>query len=395
MASPYALDFSPITNALAGARKHELALQEQAMERERLGFARAAAGREAEMFPYKKQEAELQLDAARKAAQQQAAQRALAFWEANSEAYGKLPPEQQATHWNTFLGSKFFDDNDRKMFGNIPGWNDPVVGPKLLLAYGSKYRDPLEKRALTAKAGEDEASAELKRAQAAAAAAKPSDTFDLGPDHTRYQQIRNPDGTITARPVATGASNVDATTKKAIDEADDFILQNKGALNALKQALQLNEKAYDGALASGRAQIVNNTWSTENAKATTLLENVITQQALQSLRSTFGGNPTEGERKILLDVAGSVNQPRAVREQIYRQAQAMAEARLKFNEEKAKSLRGGSYYKPGGQPEFKDMTPAPAPAGGPLKRVTNDADYDALPSGARYIAPDGSVRTKR
>lgn len=34
------------------------------------------------------------------------------------------------------------------------------------------------------------------------------------------------------------------------------------------------------------------------------------------------------------------------------------------------------------------------PRGGP-KQITSDAEYNALPSGTQYVAPDGSVRTKR
>ena len=36
-----------------------------------------------------------------------------------------------------------------------------------------------------------------------------------------------------------------------------------------------------------------------------------------------------------------------------------------------------------------------APAASGPKRVASDADYAALPSGTQYVAPDGSVRTKR
>jgi hypothetical protein len=35
-----------------------------------------------------------------------------------------------------------------------------------------------------------------------------------------------------------------------------------------------------------------------------------------------------------------------------------------------------------------------APAGGPA-RISSDAEYEALPVGAKYVAPDGSTRTKR
>lgn len=283
-----------------------------------------------------------------------------------------LTPEMRAARWQQVQEGPLFKSdshfNDPK-YGQF--LKDPTLGPQMVLGMISPYRDALATRGLEAQAAENEASAALKGAQADVARQKPADTFDLAPDHTRFQQQRQPDGSLIVRPVATGTQAQDATTKKAIDEADDFILQNKGALGSLKQALQLNEKAYDGALAEGRAKLVNNTWSTENSRATTLLENVVTNQALQSLRSTFGGNPTEGERKILLDVAGSVNQPRVVREQIYRQAQAMAEARLAFNQQKAAQLRSGNYYKPGGQPDFKGAgaqseargTPKQAPDG--------------------------------
>lgn len=48
----------------------------------------------------------------------------------------------------------------------------------------------------------------------------------------------------------------------------------------------------------------------------------------------------------------------------------------------------GAAYKP---PEKPAKTAAP---GGPVK-IASDADYAKLPSGAQYIAPDGSLRTKR
>lgn len=154
-----------------------------------------------------------------------------------------------------------------------------------------------------------------------------------------------------------GQPKVDATTKKAIDEADDFVAQTHAAVGALNEAVRLNTSAYDGWAASGRASFANNLapWPTPDAKATTELENVITQQALQSLRATFGGNPTEGERKILLEVAGSVNQPRDVRADIYKRALALANQRLEINRQKAAALRSGSYYQAGGQPQAVDQ----------------------------------------
>lgn len=199
------------------------------------------------------------------------------------------------------------------------------------------------------------------------APAPKSDTFDLKEGEIRYQQIRQPDGSYKIAPVAKGGNKIDATTKKAIDEADDFVAQTHTAIGALNEAMRLNKQAYSGWGASQRAGASNNMvpWSTPDAQATTNLENVITNQALQSLRATFGGNPTEGERKILLEVAGSVNQPTQVRSDIYARAMQMAQQRLTINQQKAAALRGGTYYGPGGQPPAIDKPMSFSPQGKP------------------------------
>jgi hypothetical protein len=171
MASPYALDFSPVANALDGNRKYGLQLQDQEMDRQRLALSQASAGREAQLFPYRKQQIEMELAQAKEAANQQKAQRILGFWEARSDAYSKLPPEQQAVHWQAFR-DKALDDDDRAIVSRIPGFDDPVIGPKLLMAYGSKRRDPLDKDLLIANTDKARAEAEKDRAMAAAAGKK-------------------------------------------------------------------------------------------------------------------------------------------------------------------------------------------------------------------------------
>jgi hypothetical protein len=224
--------------------------------------------------------------------------------------------------------------------------------------------------------------------QALPLAQKPSDLQHVKADDNLVRVIRDPasPGGMRAVTIATGAPRMDATTQKAIDEADDFVLQNTGALNALKQALQLNKTAYSGALAGARAAMVTNTISTQAARDTELLGNLVTNQALQSLRSTFGGNPTEGERKILLDVAGSVNQTAPVREEIFKRAQKAAEDRLVFNKQKADSLRGGTYYKPGGQPAIPPVEGQPGSRTSPAF-VKTPADAASLPPGTYYRTP--------
>lgn len=140
-----------------------------------------------------------------------------------------------------------------------------------------------------------------------------------------------------------------ATIAKEIFEADEGAQAGHNVMTALDSAMQLNDAAWDGPFAdvsSGAAALFGN----EDAVKTQELKNTVTANALESLRATFGGNPTEGERKILLDVQGSVNQPRAVRKAIFERAKAAAERRLKFNEERARALRGGQYFDEGYSP---------------------------------------------
>ena len=139
-----------------------------------------------------------------------------------------------------------------------------------------------------------------------------------------------------------------ATDKKAILEADELVLASQNAVRGLDTALRLSKDAYSGVGAGARSAIVSNMpWATPNADATRELDNVVTTQALESLKATFGAAPTEGERKILLDIQGASSQPQAVREAIYRRAREAALRRLQFNQQRAQELRGGTYY--GGQ----------------------------------------------
>ena len=140
-----------------------------------------------------------------------------------------------------------------------------------------------------------------------------------------------------------------ATIAKEIFEADEGAQAGQNVIAALDKALEINATAWDGPFAdlgsSGAALLGN-----QEAVQTQELKNIVTANALESLKATFGAAPTEGERKILLEVQGSINQPRAVREAIFKRARAAAERRLKFNQERAGALRNDEYFAPGYSP---------------------------------------------
>lgn len=278
----------------------------------------------------------------------------------------KDPRRQQV--WQRLVQSDPRISAELQKYGVDPG--DHVQGPQFILSEAGKY-DPLKELAAKAQIRASEAS--TAHTMGAEGRAKDLHSYDV---LMKDRELNSPADKLTMVPeggtlvrtdprtgrhetVAQGGEKIDATTKKAIDEADDFVAQTRTALGALQEATRLNKLAYDGAAAGARATVVNNIpftgGGTQSSQATTNLENVVTNQAVQSLRPVFGGNPTEGERKILVELAGSVNQPAAVRQDIYNRAMAMAQQRLSINQQKAQSLRSGQYYKAGGQPAAVDQ----------------------------------------
>ena len=137
------------------------------------------------------------------------------------------------------------------------------------------------------------------------------------------------------------------TLQKELIESDDNVQQSASAIAALKKAKTINDKAYSGYGASGRAKLMSNVYETDEANATIELDNLIGQQALSSMKSIFGGNPTEGERAILLDLQASSSKTPAQRTAILDRAIKAAEVRAKFATSKAQSIRNGKYLTEG------------------------------------------------
>lgn len=188
-----------------------------------------------------------------------------------------------------------------------------------------------------AQAGNASASAALHRAQIPEVQSR----IDLNKSKLGAP-IVNPDGSITT-PVGKPIK-LSATAEKELFEADDNIKAGNSTIGLLKQALELNSQAYSGVGANLRAKIRSNLpGESPSANATVNLDNIMTTQALESLKTTFGAAPTEGERRILLDIQASADKTPKQREEIIARAIKAAEQRLIFNTNKARSLRSGAY----------------------------------------------------
>lgn len=174
-----------------------------------------------------------------------------------------------------------------------------------------------------------------------------------------------------------------AIDKRAILEADEAIAANEAAIGGLDEALKLSGTAYDGFGAEwrgwGAAQ-----FGADGGEATMQLDNLITQNALNSLRATFGASPTEGERQILMQIQGSVGQPQAVRDEIYQRAKAAALRRLAFNRARAGEMRSGRYYGEGGGQ-------VPQTPGAPSGQQPGQGQSQAAPAG-NGVDPSQAIR---
>lgn len=167
------------------------------------------------------------------------------------------------------------------------------------------------------------------------------------------QPTINPDGSITGptgKPV-----KLSATAEKELFEADDGVQAGKNIIGILNSALDINDKAYSGYGAKMRAVARSNLpGQSEAADATINLDNMMTGQALESLKMVFGGMPTEGERKILLEMQASAEKTPEQRKQIITRAIEAAKKRVIFNTNKAKALRSGTHNIADPQGQFQE-----------------------------------------
>jgi hypothetical protein len=97
----------------------------------------------------------------------------------------------------------------------------------------------------------------------------------------------------------------DAELRLVID-ARDTIGTLEGAIGDIKQAIGLNQNAYGGNIADLTEEKITQLFvpGDEKLRNTRLLKNFLGAQGVAKLRASFGGNPTEGERKILLELEG-------------------------------------------------------------------------------------------
>lgn len=145
------------------------------------------------------------------------------------------------------------------------------------------------------------------------------------------------------------AKPVSATEQKQIWETEDALGTRVGTVSSLEEALSLNSQAYEGSL-SGWRKTLGGIFSSDDPRyvATENFDNIVQSSGLRDLKTMFGANPTEGERKIYLELQAISSKPRAVREDILRRAIAAQKASIARETQRLERLKSGEYSTRGG-----------------------------------------------
>ena len=93
---------------------------------------------------------------------------------------------------------------------------------------------------------------------------------------------------------------------KLKSEAEAALGSIDDAMASLKRAYSLNPQTFDGTLVDKGRRVVLEQTNPQDPRVLATREqvNLLSKGGVEKLRASFGGNPTEGERKILLELEG-------------------------------------------------------------------------------------------
>jgi hypothetical protein len=276
---------------------------------------------------------------------------------------GRLDARAEARDERTYQRNKMLADeaNDRQL-------NDPLRQMQIAETTAQTAERIARAKKLEAEGNRSPAAIiEERRAQAAAAGLKEDDPG--------FQSFL-----LTGKMPREDQQPLTATDKKAIIEADDDRLKAAEAASTARTALGLNDKTYFGPTAHIRGRIMA-FFGNENGVNTSQFRDLVGQLTLESLKPTFGGNPTEGERTALMDLQASVSKTPEERKRAMSKVLGMLERREQLARAQSEGIRDKTYYKPGYAPKMAPQAP-------PVK-VVSPEDAKRLPSGTVFVTPDG------
>ena len=175
------------------------------------------------------------------------------------------------------------------------------------------------------------------------------------------------------------------TEKKEIFKSEDELPNLQGTVEGLNRALEMNDNTFTGYTAGTRAAIGSRVpgggylVDKAAADATTEWQNTMSQEAITTMADSLKGATTDFELNTFKKDLADPTTPPAIRKRIITRMLTLAERQKAIKERRIKELPGGSYFKPQGSK--------------PQGTITQQ-QYEALPSGSTFTAPDGSQRIK-
>lgn len=128
-------------------------------------------------------------------------------------------------------------------------------------------------------------------------------------------------------------------------EVEDILTNTDQAMLDLKRAYQLNPNTFDTSLADTAQRKLLEAAGSKDPKviATREQTNLLSKSAVGKLKTAFGGNPTEGERKILLDLEGIDSKSKEERAIIMRNSFMALKNRREREQKRLNEINQGLY----------------------------------------------------
>lgn len=182
------------------------------------------------------------------------------------------------------------------------------------------------------------------------------------------------------------AKELSPQEQRQVFQHQDQIDAGQSTLSLLSAAKELSGKFKGGvgagmmAFAGSQARSLAGMPPSEESNALINYDNLVKEQALAQLKMTFGGNPTEGERKVLLELQASSGKTPEQRADILNRAMVLAQQRISSAEQRREAVLSKTYKQPGA-PAMAPIQPAapataPAPAQQPKRLRYNPATGD-------------------
>ena len=389
------LDLTPVSNALDGIQNQRNEDRNNAFRQEQLAMQRQShASQEAQRArQWKQQDVE------------NAGKRAMAI-----DAMADGPQKEAA--WQRMVQSHGAD-------GLTPEELDYRTGPKMMAAQAGLFRDPMEVEAQRLKLETARSNLSLNTLKRQQIEKTMAGTGAADPKIAQREELlkrygvdpSSPEGQMYVfngkLPSKSYDNDVQANKKSASGQRISEGLQN---LN--KMADTYNDTAFESSLgpiqgstpdnligrgivnAARLAGEVSNAFGGGNATPNEVRNNIVgATEALAAaikplIRGPGEGVWTDADQARLVSIVGDLSQASTKKEYKRRLNAVRDRVKANFGLEFA-------FDAVGGMDEASPASPQPQAAQQNVARPQSEAEYQSLPKGAQYTAPDGSVRTKQ